>query len=43
MSQTFIDQVRNYIRAGYPALYVTTDEETRGLRDSASVASSRRW
>ena len=40
MSQTFVDQVRNYIRAGYPALYVTTHEETRGLRDLQEVAKA---
>ncbi|MCZ6691652.1 MAG: AAA family ATPase [Planctomycetota bacterium] len=38
MSQTFIEQVRNYIRAGYPALYLVTHEETRGLRDLQEVA-----
>ncbi len=40
MSQSFVTQVRHYLRAGYPALYVTTHEETRGLRDLQEVAKS---
>ncbi|MCZ6691059.1 MAG: hypothetical protein O7H41_15835, partial [Planctomycetota bacterium] len=38
MKNSFITQVRNYIRAGYPALYLVTHEETRGLRDLQEVA-----
>ncbi|MCZ6691128.1 MAG: hypothetical protein O7H41_16190, partial [Planctomycetota bacterium] len=38
MPKPFVDQVRNYIRAGYPALYLVTHEETRGLRDLQEVA-----
>ncbi|MCZ6690488.1 MAG: hypothetical protein O7H41_12880 [Planctomycetota bacterium] len=38
MKNPFITQVRNYIRAGYPALYLVTHEETRGLRDLQEVA-----
>ena len=40
MPTPFVDQVRNYIRAGYPALYLVTHEETRGLRDLQEVAKS---
>ena len=38
MKNPFTTQVRNYIRAGYPALYLVTHEETRGLRDLQEVA-----
>ena len=40
MPSSFTDTVRNYVRAGYPAIYVTTHEETRGLRDLQEVAKS---
>ncbi|MCZ6690207.1 MAG: AAA family ATPase [Planctomycetota bacterium] len=38
MPNPFITQVRNYIRAGYPAIYLVTHEEIRGLRDLQEVA-----
>ena len=38
MPNPFVSQVRNYIRAGYPGLYLVTHEEVRGLRDLQEVA-----